>query len=223
MQEDIYMYHNDDDRDCIRVKSIASAHMFSDAEISQGMFVYKCNLDQWFPVPRASRNIRRPGHMTSDANRLYLIEEFSNLSSGSCGVKAYDHQSGKWQTLPRTPCTSIHAACAHQGRIYVVGDSRVCGGKYTNNLDVYDPVAGRRQKLNSNVYFEPNCDVIRLLPYGSKLQMIYTNNCEIHVGTFNELGTLETCSDSSLQGDIFVNRELDLYSSNAFVMECVVF
>jgi hypothetical protein len=141
----LYMYNKFNlEEEAIRTNSSTSVTLFDNEEINRGMYVYNCEVNNWFPVPTMKKQLDE-SCLAACNETLFLIGGQASDGTIPAGyAQAFDYRIGKWQELPKTNYNYCGAACcAIQGNIYV------CGGwcyEFTP-AEKYDSVAGKWEKL----------------------------------------------------------------------------
>lgn len=116
---------------------------------SDFLFAYVYDLNKWFSVPKPKVETYN-SCVASMNNLLYLLggSKYTNtLDRGEANLaQCYDHRSPCWIPLPNMSFDRIYgAACCHNEKLYVSGGE-------SNALEVFDPVAGRWEILESMQY-----------------------------------------------------------------------
>jgi hypothetical protein len=217
LRNNIYVYNEWIFKEAVRTNSShSSAAVFDDDEIGRGLYVYNCEVDDWFSVPKMKRQLEGSCMVACD-DILYLIGgEASDGTVPGGYVQAYDHRAGKWRRLPETNHLYTGAACcAIDGKIYVSG-----GRVSSREVERYDPVAGKWETITS---MNKKMVYHRMVNYSNRLWAMGSFDMEGHPA--NDL-SIEMYNPKSMRWSSFVAVSLTAAgktTSPGTIMEAIVF
>jgi len=208
----IYLYN----QTLSRRRSSSVNHMFhfTDEEISNGIYVYNCELDHWFPVPLMPAQVKDASLVLLDC-MLYLIGGFPPSNY------VFDQRVGKWQVFSEFPiaadCYHVRADCATlNGKIYV------CGGVGTEIAEQYDPKIGEWETIAPMM--KPMQDH-RIMPFSDKIWVMETFFEDICSHNFSDIVHVYDPSLNEWKNSSILSKAVEeaFGTTEGTILDCVVF
>jgi hypothetical protein len=200
---------------------------FSKEEYERRIYNYNCGIDKWFPVPEMKTKLN-DSYLIANDKLVYLIggnEDSSNVNRANY-VQAYDYRVPHWLELPRSHSneTVVHGAvqkstysgCFVNEKLYLY---------YRNLMQVFDPVAGRWEKVKEYTPLEDNWTrQLKIASYNNSVWVINDcpkENCEIYDATSQEwrdLGPLQSLFNINDVFGLSFSRVMDVFVLKPLVL-----